>query len=894
MHAIWAATKCYAMTEHTTWMHAAPMFHAMDSFAIFGAVFAGGRQVCVRGSITGHRIVAFVQEHSVTATAMSAAMLSMVVAALGDAPSQQPALASLECVSAGGAPVPPKIWREFLAHAAPTTRALNDYGMTEACGKILVDGVATPLLEVRIVVRGEDGAFTNAASGAVGELAIRGVTRVRKSYWRRDDHAADDGFVNLDDHGAYLLTGDLARDENGAIAIVGRAKDMVLVGGENVYAAEVEGVLLEDDAVVEAAVVGRPDDILGEVVVAYAIVVPPPDDNAAISARLRARCAESLAPFKVPCDIHVAARGTAAAAELVPRNAMGKVDKHELRAREKASVDARDSAARAVDGTTGTQVVAPEDLDIALAAVRAALAAATDSAPPPVDAPLTGPGGLTSVCVARAAGMLADELCSRGWVDASLRVSARDFWTCDSTQSLALRVAAMRGDGKGPDDSGKLDGAAAAKDGGDDDDDDDDDDAPFGFWSVLRWIWVTVVLWWWGGVWLVAAPEMRVLPRGLAWAPATAAARLASMRARWLSSGPGAIVELALGGSVAPDTVEVALRAALAARRPSAPGLAFRVRTVPPLALGDDAVRPGAPTVLAGVASAELLVAKATRASPRVPAEWAAGVAGDGTGGARTTAVLSLVLPSSGIADALALLHDAAAAASAAGSAANVSRDTAAAQAHTRVVSPPGTASRVDTRAVQRFGAARLAWHGLPNEGENADTADVAAATVAAHLSDAAKGAAVHVRLAAGDVVLPPRAAIAPPMAGDAAAIMRAASCIAKARCGGPSDAPPAHSPARLDLVVLPHRPPMEFCGVQAVPARVSCGGARAIALEVASGAASVAHVGGGVRSPAVGLGVAERLSVPALDRTRVPAGSLHWRASVAADGTASAVVQVA
>ena len=108
-----------------------------------------------------------------------------------------------------------------------------------------------------------------------------------------------------------LTVQDLAvRDADGAISIVGRAKDMVLVGGENVYAAEVEGVLLEDDAVVEAAVVGRPDDILGEVVVAYAIVVPPPDDNAAISARLRARCAESLAPFKVPCDIHVAARGT--------------------------------------------------------------------------------------------------------------------------------------------------------------------------------------------------------------------------------------------------------------------------------------------------------------------------------------------------------------------------------------------------------------------------------------------------------------------------------------------------------------------------------------------------------------------------------------------------------
>ena len=141
--------------------------------------------------------------------------------------------------------------------------------------------------------------------------------KVFKGYWR-DPEATAEAF-----DGGWFHTGDIGvRDEDGYLFIVDRLKDMIVSGGENIAGSEVERVLYEHEAVLEAAVVGRPDERWGEVPVAY--VVLRPGARASAEALIE-HCRERLARFKVPKDI--------AFLDALPRNPSGKVLKRELRDR---------------------------------------------------------------------------------------------------------------------------------------------------------------------------------------------------------------------------------------------------------------------------------------------------------------------------------------------------------------------------------------------------------------------------------------------------------------------------------------------------------------------------------------------------------------------------------
>jgi acyl-CoA synthetase (AMP-forming)/AMP-acid ligase II len=120
----------------------------------------------------------------------------------------------------------------------------------------------------------------------------------------------------------WLHTGDVGElDAAGRLRIVDRLKDMVLVGGFNVFPAEVEHALLEHPAVAQVAVVGEPDPRLGEVVVAHVVLIVPADEDAADE--LLGHCRARLAGYKVPRRFQFH--------EALPRNAAGKVLKGELR-----------------------------------------------------------------------------------------------------------------------------------------------------------------------------------------------------------------------------------------------------------------------------------------------------------------------------------------------------------------------------------------------------------------------------------------------------------------------------------------------------------------------------------------------------------------------------------
>jgi acyl-CoA synthetase (AMP-forming)/AMP-acid ligase II len=149
----------------------------------------------------------------------------------------------------------------------------------------------------------------------VGELLIRGPNVV-KGYWNKPE-ATSEAFVN-----SWLHTGDMARiDSDGFVQIVDRKKDMICRGGENVYCVEVENALAAHPAVFEVAVIGVPDDMMGEKV--GAVIVPRPGKEITPE-ELVAFARERLADFKVPQ--YVVVRGTP-----MPRNPGGKMLKPLLR-----------------------------------------------------------------------------------------------------------------------------------------------------------------------------------------------------------------------------------------------------------------------------------------------------------------------------------------------------------------------------------------------------------------------------------------------------------------------------------------------------------------------------------------------------------------------------------
>ncbi len=232
-------------------------------------------------------------------------------------------LSSLEGITYGGAPSPPELVRK-IAEAFPNSQPGQGWGMTEtsaiATNHSAEDyqhrpdscGPAVPVTDLKIMSLEGD---RELPIGEVGELWCRGP-QVVKGYWNNPEATAQT-FT-----GGWVKTGDLARlDDEGFCFIIDRAKDMLIRGGENIYCIEVENVLYDHHAVMDAALVGIPHRTLGEEPAAVVTLKP---GASATESELRAFVAERLAAFKVPVRIlfwH----------EALPRNANGKIQKNELK-----------------------------------------------------------------------------------------------------------------------------------------------------------------------------------------------------------------------------------------------------------------------------------------------------------------------------------------------------------------------------------------------------------------------------------------------------------------------------------------------------------------------------------------------------------------------------------
>lgn len=232
-------------------------------------------------------------------------------------------LKSWRIAAYGGAPMPEPTIARFAA-SFPWLAMCNAYGATETTspatimppgeGTARADSIGRVVRCGDIKVRDEMG--HEVAPGTDGEFWIAGPMVV-PGYWR-NPNATSASFVD-----GYWKSGDIGSiDAEGYVRIADRKKDMIIRGGFKIYPAEVESVLAGLDGVVEAAVVGRADEILGEAVVAFVTA----EGDQLTPDRVRAWCAERLSDYKVPAEVLIDIAA-------LPRNANGKIQKAELRER---------------------------------------------------------------------------------------------------------------------------------------------------------------------------------------------------------------------------------------------------------------------------------------------------------------------------------------------------------------------------------------------------------------------------------------------------------------------------------------------------------------------------------------------------------------------------------
>jgi acyl-CoA synthetase (AMP-forming)/AMP-acid ligase II len=232
-------------------------------------------------------------------------------------------LSSLEIIVTGGSPVPTEVTHRWMERFG--VRINNTYGMTEASPVICASrpqdteelqtatvGPPFPHVEVDIV---EPGGTERLPIGVEGELRSRSAM-VMKGYWDNEEATAE--AIGSD---GFLRSGDLATmDENGYVSITGRAKEMIIRGGENIYPAEIENAIRELPAVADVAVIGVPDQRYGEVCAAYVRLV---EGASLTQEELRQQMQGRVARYKIPAHLRVM--------DPLPLTPSGKVQKFKLR-----------------------------------------------------------------------------------------------------------------------------------------------------------------------------------------------------------------------------------------------------------------------------------------------------------------------------------------------------------------------------------------------------------------------------------------------------------------------------------------------------------------------------------------------------------------------------------
>jgi long-chain acyl-CoA synthetase len=294
-----------------------PLFHVNAILVSCLAPIMAGAQVTILPRFAPDTFLAAVSRYRATyfsaVPAIYARLAELPAGQLGDT-------SSVRFAVCGAAPVPVELLeRSESRFGFPI---IEGYGLTEGtCASAInpLDGPRKPgtvgvaLPGQQVATMRPDGSF--AAAGERGEVVVKGPN-VMRGYLGRPEVTAEtvvDGWLHTGDVGVL--------DQDGYLTIVDRIKDMIIRGGENIYPKEIESVLARHGAVLEAAVIGVPHEIYGEVPVAYVVTYP---DAQVTADELLALCRGQLTKIKIPTAIRIV--------PALPKNAVGKTDKPALRA----------------------------------------------------------------------------------------------------------------------------------------------------------------------------------------------------------------------------------------------------------------------------------------------------------------------------------------------------------------------------------------------------------------------------------------------------------------------------------------------------------------------------------------------------------------------------------
>ncbi|MFT3968661.1 MAG: malonyl-CoA synthase [Sphingobium sp.] len=300
--------------EEDVLLHALPIFHTHGLFVATNIVLAAGASMIFLPQFDLEAVLRLLPQASVMM-----GVPTFYIRLLGDARFTAEVAADMRLFISGSAPLSADIHREFRERTGHAI--LERYGMTETNmntsnpydGERVAGTVGLPLPGVSVRITDQD----SGAPLGVGEIGMIEVSgpNVFQGYWQMPEKTA------AEFHDGWFMTGDLGLvDQRGYVSIVGRAKDLIISGGYNIYPAEVESVLDELPMVHETAIIGVPHPDMGEGVVAVIVAREPgfADEQSVMST-----IGDRLARFKQPRRIFFVAE--------LPKNAMGKVQKNVLR-----------------------------------------------------------------------------------------------------------------------------------------------------------------------------------------------------------------------------------------------------------------------------------------------------------------------------------------------------------------------------------------------------------------------------------------------------------------------------------------------------------------------------------------------------------------------------------
>jgi malonyl-CoA/methylmalonyl-CoA synthetase len=314
---IQAITQAWRWTEHDRLLLTLPLFHAHGLMVgMHGTLFTSSSVVLRRKFDASDVLTTINADPAIT---MFFGVPTMYGRLLAEAERLDAPPRHLRLYVSGSAPLSPQVFAAF--ERVFGQRILERYGMTETIMNMTnpYDGERRPGT-VGAPFPGQSARVVGVADrqplpdGEIGEIEVRGPN-IFAGYWNRPDATAEAFSAD-----GWFKTGDLGwRSADSYYTITGRARELIISGGYNIYPREVEDVLAEHPAVAEVAVLGAPDADMGEQVVA---VIVPKDGQTPDAGEIIAFCRERLASYKKPRQVVFV--------DLLPRNALGKVQKHLL------------------------------------------------------------------------------------------------------------------------------------------------------------------------------------------------------------------------------------------------------------------------------------------------------------------------------------------------------------------------------------------------------------------------------------------------------------------------------------------------------------------------------------------------------------------------------------